>query len=82
MVLLPESDLAAAMRSAERIRAAIAAHLFAHREPVTASFGVAVLAPDDRLDGLVKRADDALYLAKRSGRNRVESLLPEEPEGT
>lgn len=39
--------------------------------PVTASFGVATLRPDEHLWDAVKRADAELYEAKRSGRNRV-----------
>jgi diguanylate cyclase (GGDEF)-like protein len=39
--------------------------------PVTASFGVTTLKPDDTLISLFKRADNALYSAKDSGRNRV-----------
>jgi diguanylate cyclase (GGDEF)-like protein len=42
---------------------------------VTVSIGLTLLAADDRsLDPLLKRADDALYEAKRSGRNRVVCL--------
>ncbi len=38
---------------------------------VTASFGIASLLPDLNLEELIKRADEALYLAKNSGRNKV-----------
>lgn len=39
--------------------------------PVTASFGVAALRAEDKLEDVVMRADAALYEAKRGGRNRV-----------
>ncbi|MFW6379200.1 MAG: diguanylate cyclase, partial [Guyparkeria sp.] len=76
MVLLPETDLEAAQESAERLRSAIEAHSFPHGQHVTASFGVTVLGSGDRLETLVKRADEALYLAKRYGRNRSQALAP------
>jgi diguanylate cyclase (GGDEF)-like protein/PAS domain S-box-containing protein len=72
MVLLPETDRDAAVGSAERVRATIADHCFERAGRVTASFGVTTLTPGDRADDLIKRVDEAMYLAKRSGRNRVE----------
>ena len=38
---------------------------------VTCSFGVAQMVPGENLRELLKRADDALYAAKRAGRNAV-----------
>jgi len=40
-------------------------------DTVTASFGVALAKAGDDVESLLTRADDALYQAKRSGRNRV-----------
>jgi len=78
-VLLPQTGHEAAMGLAERLRQQIAS--IGLRKPdqppdsthsVTASFGVTVLKSDDRLvDDLLLRADEALYLAKRRGRNCV-----------
>ena len=60
----------------ERVRAAIEASPFSiggDREiAVTASVGVAVRARHEALEGLIQRADAALYRAKEAGRNRVE----------
>lgn len=59
---------------AERVRAAIAATTIQHSpDPirVTVSIGIAELKPGDTLDRLLDRADQALYQAKRAGRNRV-----------
>jgi len=75
-VLLPNSTAEDARRVAERMRQAVAASEMQLNGQVlrcTASFGVAELGANDiTLGGLQKRADDALYRAKRLGRNRVE----------
>lgn len=73
LLLLPGSNLDAARRTAERLRAGIEAHCFDPAQGVTASFGVVTLAGGERMEVLVKRADMALYGAKAAGRNRVES---------
>lgn len=76
IILLPESDLAQAGAVADKLRAALEECVFDvegdRRLKVTASFGVAALAGGEALDKLTKRADIALYRAKRLGRNRVE----------
>lgn len=69
------ADLTAGRRAAERLRAAIGALEVLHDGatiPVTASFGVAELcATDEQPDAAVQRADAAMFLAKRLGRNCV-----------
>jgi diguanylate cyclase (GGDEF)-like protein len=74
-VLLPESDLAAAHRFAERLREEVASEVFmlgGAPKRITISIGVAALA-DGRTErgALMKAADEALYRAKDEGRNRV-----------
>lgn len=56
---------------AETLRQAIAGTPFEPVGKVTASFGVALFRPDDSLQDWLQRADEALYEAKRSGRDRV-----------
>ena len=74
-VLLPESDLAAAVSFADRLRAAVAATGFdacGAPRPVTVSIGVSALSASAS-DGtsLMAAADAALYRAKETGRDRV-----------
>jgi len=70
-VFLPEASPAAAKEIAERIRAKI--EQSDHQGPrVTVSIGIAISSPDDQtVESVIKRADEAAYEAKRSGRNRV-----------
>ena len=72
LVICPENDLSGAMVLAENLRrksSEISFPLFAAQ---TASFGVAECKGEELRDNFVRRADDALYLAKKNGRNRVE----------
>ncbi len=77
VVLLPETPKAGALIAAERLREAIAAFDFPGKESqpggkVTVSLGVATYPDDaDSKDALVVQADQALYAAKRDGRNCV-----------
>lgn len=76
VVVMPETDAAVARIVAERIRTKTAAKPFPTRRgdalDVTVSVGVASFhGPEDDAAALLKRADVALYQAKRDGRNRV-----------
>jgi two-component system cell cycle response regulator len=77
VIVMPETDMAVAAMVAERLRRRIAAEPFAIQQgarhiPVTISIGIAGLrGKDDTAANLLKRADQALYRAKRDGRNRV-----------
>jgi diguanylate cyclase (GGDEF)-like protein len=72
-VLLVETSKAGARLYADRIREVVSKYPFSHGKVVTASFGVASL-PDDEAgtaEDLFRAADEALYTAKRAGRNQV-----------
>ena len=74
VILLPETGRAAAALAAEKLRAAVENAPVAvngARLRVTVSIGVAASAGGDAGEDLVARADAALYLAKRGGRNQV-----------
>jgi diguanylate cyclase (GGDEF)-like protein len=72
VVLMPESDEAAARQAAEKVRGLIHDTPFNTVGQVTCSFGVAQWHAGEDGTGLTSRADEALYAAKRNGRNRVE----------
>lgn len=72
-VLLVETSKAGARLYADRIREVVAKYPFSHGKVITASFGVASL-PDDEAgtaEDLFRAADEALYAAKRAGKNQV-----------
>lgn len=73
IVLLPETELDAALQAAVHLRQCIADIDFPSAGQITVSLGVSTYQPGDRLETLVKRADEALYQAKQGGRNRVRS---------
>jgi diguanylate cyclase (GGDEF)-like protein len=70
-LILPNADVAAAVKVAERLRKAIEKAEWPHR-PVTASFGVASLSTENAdPTAVIAAADKALYRSKTRGRNRV-----------
>ncbi len=81
-VLLPETSVQGAAVLAEKIRQAISQVSIRRIDRneyvgnVTLSVGVAAAQDTDTLESLVERADAALYVAKRGGRNRVSVAAP------
>ena len=85
LAVLPETDAQGALMVAERIRSEMRRTRFEGVEDraVTASVGIAVLDPAEGeelgVQGLVARADEAMYAAKHAGRDRVivhEEIVP------
>ncbi len=78
IVLLPGSDRAAAVQSAERLRQLVEQRLAVNAQPVTISIGVSLLvdtlAPS--VETMIRQADAALYAAKAAGRNAVFVATP------
>lgn len=76
VVVMPDTDLSMASTVAERLRRQMADKSFAVSNKgleldLTCSIGVTVSQEQEEADSLLKRADEALYKAKRDGRNRV-----------
>jgi diguanylate cyclase (GGDEF)-like protein len=91
-VILPRTEMVGAYNLAERIREAIAdlrittdpeGDIPARSLSVTASLGIAAFPESKASDGedLVRRADRALYRAKKTGKNRVELFWTDDPSG-
>lgn len=83
VIVLPDTKLEMALRLAERARKLIEKlHIThkntTHKELITVSFGVTSLrSEDNHIDGaeaLISKADQALYAAKKAGRNKVIAL--------
>jgi len=86
-VLLVETSKSGARLYADRIRYVLPGFHFGHARRVTASFGIASLPEDvtPAPDALIRAADEALYAAKRAGKNRVsvyEDIRTLLPRGT
>jgi diguanylate cyclase (GGDEF)-like protein len=72
MVLLPNTKLKIAKSIAQRICKTIAELNFEIVGSVTVSAGVAVSDDETLMENVYHKADTALYIAKKNGRNRVE----------
>ncbi|WP_078553801.1 GGDEF domain-containing protein [Bacillus alkalicellulosilyticus] len=71
IILLPNTTVSESLSIAEKIRLAIEQHNFIEGYQVTSSFGLESFQTNDTVDSLLERVDQALYVAKESGRNQV-----------
>ena len=71
-LLLVGSNIEDGVKICEKIRVQVQNHPFIQDRQVTVSMGITHYLPNDNLETFVARADNALYLAKRTGRNRTE----------
>ncbi|MEY4882326.1 MAG: hypothetical protein RIS34_180 [Pseudomonadota bacterium] len=74
VILLPDTPLDRGIDAMTRLQRELTRHFFlagAEKIMITFSAGVAQLAPDETGEEAIKRADQAMYLAKRAGKNRV-----------
>jgi len=80
VLLLPKTPLNGAVELAQRIRKAIQSHSVASDTDETIQFTVSVgvseadYMKDKSIESVIKRADDAMYQAKKEGRNRTCAL--------
>lgn len=77
VMLMPHTALSAALERADNLRASIASNSLKHRTTgqsygnVTVSIGVGRYRNGEQMESFITRVDEALYRAKREGRNRV-----------
>lgn len=74
VILLPDTELPNGVEAMQRLQRELTKRLFLQnneRVLITFSAGVALLETDETAESAVKRADEAMYLAKRAGKNRV-----------
>jgi diguanylate cyclase len=78
-IILPQSALQEAAEISEKIRVAVMSKELVKRSTganlgrVTISIGISIFRPGDTADSIISRADQALYAAKRGGRNMVKT---------
>ncbi len=76
LLLLPETNIEGAVQHGNKIRELISAKPIIHEEQeinITMSFGVSEYTKDINIEKIIDQADQRLYLAKNSGRNKVVS---------
>jgi diguanylate cyclase (GGDEF)-like protein len=78
-IILPETEIERAIAVAERVRQAIEneIHVLSNPRPlqITVSIGVVEYLADEKIESFVHRADSAMYVSKRNGRNKI-SFVP------
>lgn len=73
VILTPGNGVDGTRKLAEKLRKEVEKYRFPETGTVTCSFGVTELCAADKAENLLKRVDEALYQAKKNGRNRVEA---------
>ncbi len=74
ILILPNTSLEDSIKLAKRLQSIIRSYRFETVGSKTASFGVSAYMKEDTLESLIKRADDGLYRAKETGRDKVVCL--------
>jgi diguanylate cyclase len=74
VIILPETGVEEGMTTMMRLQRELTKKFFLHKNEkvlITFSAGVALRQPEESVDAIISRADQALYKAKEAGRNRV-----------
>lgn len=71
IVLMSHTDMKTAERVAEKLRTLVGAIAYGNDVSISVSIGIASQQPNEEINSLINRADEALYIAKNSGRNCV-----------
>ena len=71
IVLMSHTDLQTAEKVAEKLRILFGAINYGNDENISASIGIASQQVNEEINSLIRRADEALYIAKNNGRNCV-----------
>ena len=74
VVVLPKTKQSDAVIAAQKYCDGVASHIFTTINQLTCSFGVASFQEGDTITSIIHRADEAMYQAKKSGRNQVCTL--------
>lgn len=74
MIICTETNLEGLYIFATSLKDKISSFPFSIKEKKTASFGISVYNQNENIDELIRRVDEALYTAKKNGRDKVESL--------
>ncbi len=75
MLIFPHTDIDKAFKICEKLKEELQTNKkIQHPVKFTVSCGITTLKPGDNIDSLLKRVDDALYLAKNNGRDRIEVI--------
>jgi diguanylate cyclase (GGDEF)-like protein/PAS domain S-box-containing protein len=75
LLLIPETSSEEAKQAVERIRQSLCKVVVGDNTPIQCSIGISVLSkPNESVDDIISRADEALFLAKEAGRNQVKVL--------
>ncbi len=74
LILAPQTDIKGAASIAENLREIIENKVFGEAGHITCSFGVTALKKGDNRDTLLSRVDEAMYISKKEGKNKVTLL--------